>query len=688
MQDIKKKTLDFLNHIFHSYSNILFLRSTKIGVILFCLTLCNLNVFFAGLISIISLYLFIYLTNQKVSIQENIFIYNSLLWSMGMGYFFKLNFTVVLLIAIGTVFTFLMTTILNLFFNRFNVPLFSLPFALVSTCTYIASLKYTQLFSLTHYSYDTIFGIDTSNLLPSVLDSFFIACGYIFFTPNVIIGMIIFGIILFCSRILAFCAVFAFIIGLGLKSLLINDLSVLLSDYYNFNYILTGMSLGGIYFRTSIKTLLIIAVSVSITMLSIDLFVGISGNSIVFTLPFNLAVIMMIFALQINFFGKKHYKLKETPEQSLSLSAINQSRFHIDDIVVGLPIVGSAQVLQAFDGEWTHKGAWRHAYDFIRVENNKSFVNSGVDVTDYYVYGSIVVSPIEGWVVDIVDYIPDNTVGTVNSTNNWGNYVIIQSKAGFSVELSHLIPYSVKVVKGQYVAYQQEIALVGNSGYSTYPHLHMHVQLSPFIGGETYPFYLNFYLNDRGYVDFNGKLNINDNLQSIPINYTYLSKFLFALNNSYVFAVYKNDKKVEDFSVRVCRSNDSLGLTYLADNDGNKLFFKEERGVMYFYEYEFHKESYLKYIYLAMPRVILTDIDYKWVEDIPLEVSHNNWRHSLICFTTLLNFPIKFMQGEWNYKAKESIIVGLIDRTYKTKAVFNFNGLQQINYDNIYIKRV
>ena len=689
MDKQKKRFTSFISHIFISYSNIIFLKNARIGFFLFCLTLININVFFSGVLSIISLYIFVYITNQKAKIQDNIFIYNSLLWSMGVGFFFKLSPSLLLFIIVGSIFTFLITTIFNYFFVRYNIPLFSLPFALISTCTYIASLKYSQLFSLNNYSYNILWGIDSSHLFPDLITSFFVAWGYIFFIPNAIIGLVIFLVVLSCSRILAFCSIFTFIVGLSLKSLFISDFSEIMNNYYNFNYILTGLALGGIYFRVSLRMLFVTAVAVSMTMLSIDLFSGLSYSYLVFTLPFNLAVITIIFALRINHFGQYHYKVKETPEKSISLSLINQERFHIDDIVIGLPIMDEVVVLQAFDGEWTHKDDWRHAYDFVRHdENGKTFKGSGLELTDYYIYGASAVSPIEGWVVDIVDYVLDNTVGAVNKINNWGNYVIIQSRSGFCVEISHLIPYSIEVQKGQYVNYQQYIGLVGNSGYSAYPHLHVHVQESTNIGSPTSPFLINFYMSSNNRAYFNGILDVKQHLKAPEINYSLLTKYFFSLDMIYNFNVCEDNKSIGYLRMKVSRDSDSLGLGYLEDDLGSKLFFKHEKGIIYFYEYNLKKNSYLKYIYFAMPRIILSDENYNWEEKIPLEVSHSFCKRNVLSFLALFDFPIKFFRGKWYYNATSSIISGVINGENSTKISFDSNGIKEVSYNNISLKRL
>jgi murein DD-endopeptidase MepM/ murein hydrolase activator NlpD len=57
-----------------------------------------------------------------------------------------------------------------------------------------------------------------------------------------------------------------------------------------------------------------------------------------------------------------------------------------------------------------------------------------------------------------------------------GNGVVIDHGFGEFSELWHMIPGSVKVDVGDVVDWGQELGRVGNSGRSTAPHIHFHVE--------------------------------------------------------------------------------------------------------------------------------------------------------------------------------------------------------------------
>lgn len=119
----------------------------------------------------------------------------------------------------------------------------------------------------------------------------------------------------------------------------------------------------------------------------------------------------------------------------------------------------------------------KHAFDFIMVdESGKFFRTNGETVEDYYSFGQNILAPGDGKVAEAVDGLRDNKPGQLNSFNFLGNYIMIQhSSEAFSV-LGHLQQGSVLVKAGQNVRAGEMLAKCGNSGYSTDPHLHYHVQ--------------------------------------------------------------------------------------------------------------------------------------------------------------------------------------------------------------------
>ena len=121
-----------------------------------------------------------------------------------------------------------------------------------------------------------------------------------------------------------------------------------------------------------------------------------------------------------------------------------------------------------------HK-AQRHAIDIVAL-NAGGFRAAGIlpdDPKDYAIYGLSVVSPCDGAVIRVRDGLPDQPPPEADRDNPAGNHIVLAC-GGMHVELAHLQKGSVRVRTGDRLGIGQPIALVGNSGNTSEPHLHIH----------------------------------------------------------------------------------------------------------------------------------------------------------------------------------------------------------------------
>lgn len=93
------------------------------------------------------------------------------------------------------------------------------------------------------------------------------------------------------------------------------------------------------------------------------------------------------------------------------------------------------------------------------------------DLTKYAIWGAPVHSPCDGVVRVAVDGLPDRR----DEKRLAGNHVVIRCKDA-DVWLAHLQRGSVAVRPGAQVRTGQRLGLVGNSGNTTEPHLHVHAE--------------------------------------------------------------------------------------------------------------------------------------------------------------------------------------------------------------------
>lgn len=93
----------------------------------------------------------------------------------------------------------------------------------------------------------------------------------------------------------------------------------------------------------------------------------------------------------------------------------------------------------------------------------------------YAIYGAEVLAPADGEVCAAVDGEPDQVPGEIRPAFPAGNYVAIDTGSE-TVHLCHLMPGSLAVSVGDRVRIGEALGRVGNSGRSTEPHLHIHIE--------------------------------------------------------------------------------------------------------------------------------------------------------------------------------------------------------------------
>ncbi len=126
------------------------------------------------------------------------------------------------------------------------------------------------------------------------------------------------------------------------------------------------------------------------------------------------------------------------------------------------------------------------AFDFIGVnEDGEMHSGEGKTNEEYFSFGREVLAPADGNVTDVIDGVRDNVPGSMNPYSAVGNVVFIQHREHEVSMLAHLKLGSIKVKVGDKVKTGQVIGLCGNSGNSSQPHLHYHLQNTPVIQDGT-----------------------------------------------------------------------------------------------------------------------------------------------------------------------------------------------------------
>jgi hypothetical protein len=146
--------------------------------------------------------------------------------------------------------------------------------------------------------------------------------------------------------------------------------------------------------------------------------------------------------------------------------------------------------------------AQRFAIDFARVgENGRTFTGDRSRNANFHAYGAELLAVGDGRVAGVRDGIPENVPGItsravpITPDTIAGNYVRLELGDGVFALYGHLQPGSLRVTVGDRVTRGQTLGLVGNSGNSTEPHLHFHVEGSgsSMLGAEGLPYVLDVF---------------------------------------------------------------------------------------------------------------------------------------------------------------------------------------------------
>jgi murein DD-endopeptidase MepM/ murein hydrolase activator NlpD len=322
-----------------------------------------------------------------------------------------------------------------------------------------------------------------------------------------------------------------------------------------------------------------------------------------------------------------------------------------------LPFWGEWRVSQGYDGEYTHKGDWGKALDFVILdENEKTYKSKGLLCENYYCYNKPVLAPADGIVEDIVDKIDDNGIGQVNTDNNWGNTIIIRHLSGLYTQMSHLKKGSFKVSKGDFVRQGDIVAACGNSGRSPEPHLHFQVQTTPLLGAKTLFYPISYFNQNQGNCLELRQYSVprkEELISGVVINPLLKAAFNIMPDTSVSFR-YMNESAIE-VTEKWDAYTDAYNKKYLYCKATESLAYYVNDGTMfYFTAFYGDKKSLLYYFYLSAYKVYLAGTDQDEINDaLPLDtINHKRisvWLHDFIApfFTYLrVNYTLSVLSSD------------------------------------------
>ncbi|MBN1980345.1 MAG: urea transporter [Chitinivibrionales bacterium] len=669
MQLIVQRLSGYWTSFCVSYSYLTFLRSPFMGFILICLSLINPTSTILSLIAYCSDIILGKLVNiNRENKINSLYAYNSILVGLAIGFLFELSYLSVLMTIFASFLALMLSYSLStIFYTYLGLPILNIPFTITASLIYLASMRYSNMFIAKSMEYASLLDITG---LPITLSGLFKAVGILLFLPYDLVGIAILAAMFFYSRINFFLMVSGYYVGILFVAMLKGSIALAVSEVYSFNFIIISMALGGYFLIPSAKSYLIAfcGVIVSVFVLDAASIFWSSYGIPVFTFPFIVIVMLVLYVLRSSRFNYITIAFFRSPELMLEHYLNYTNRFNVLYPQPYLPFNGQWKVYQAFDDQWTHKGLWKHAIDFIMVnpDDNSSFRNMGLQLDDYYCYGQPILSPISGVVIACHDGLADNPIGLVDKENYWGNYVLIKSYLNYTVLICHLNQNSLSVKAGDTVVVGQTIANCGNSGYSPLPHIHIQCQLLPYLGVPTIPFRFTSCSADGVTLFGTRELVTGQTVKSVSVSDITMNKFMFILDETFSFEVMYNQKKHSSLTIKVVLEIDGT-YHFLESQTNSKLYFSLYEGVFSFFKYEGSSKSCLRFLYLCLPRLPLTMEQVQWTDHInPLLLGKLT---SSSTFIKSFNHTLFQCLGSYRFTAIDTIEGSITARSLRGKTM-------------------
>ncbi len=570
-----------------------------------------------------------------------------------MGYLFQPSAPAIFLAAAAGILAFLLTwTLAHILKTFLWLPVLSLPFILVSWIVHLAAFRYAGLQAAILPAHAYTIG------LPLPLEGFLRTLGLIFFLPNVWVGMVVALLLLLNSRIQFLLAIASYALGTALRGMLTGTFAYVYYDPAALNFILVALAIGGFYLLPSPRSYGLAAIATALVALlseAIGVFWAAVGLP-VHALPYNLVTLMLLYLLGMAGSRSLVRIPQASPEKTLDAELTARRRYQGSGRAIALPFTGRWSVWQGCDGAWTHQGLWRHAFDFvIRDQQGQTYSGRGAQLADYYAFQKPVLSPIRGWVVRVVNDLPDCAIGTVDADQNWGNHVVLYDERGFYVEISHFAQGSIGLKQGDRIHRGALIGRCGNSGYSPQPHIHIQAQLTPEVGSATVPFsFANLRVDDVFQTEASpAAMTV---LEAVVPDQDLSQALTFPLETQLRFRVFRKEQAI---GLLILTNRMAIDGSVYFDSGKAKLFYSRDQDGFMCHRLE-GQDPALTLMLMALPRLpLVRQTGQPWRDYLPISTVTQGLRRMVYqfgssCFPRLAS---ACYTGQWQ---SDSMLVGTI----------------------------
>ncbi|MFT5279495.1 MAG: murein DD-endopeptidase MepM/ murein hydrolase activator NlpD, partial [Bacteroidia bacterium] len=357
----------------------------------------------------------------------------------------------------------------------------------------------------------------------------------------------------------------------------------------------------------------------------------------IYSLPYNILVLLTLYVLKFRTVPKGLNHVTDqtySPERNLYKFLNRKDRFENESIFhIYLPVFGEWTISQGHDGDITHKGDWKEAFDLvIEDEKGKTYREPGSRLEDYYCYNRPVSAPQAGYVVTVEDDVEENMVGDVNLERNWGNTVVLRHGDYLFTKISHLKKGTIKVEVGDYVKKGQVLGDVGNSGRSPEPHIHFQIQSTPYVGSKTLEYPIAYYLEHaKDGLKFHAFDYPKENQVISNISVNELMKKAFGMIPGLSLNI-----KSDDVDLQWEVFTNAYNHTYIYCHETKAIaYFVNNGTLVYFTEFYGDRSTLLYKFFLCHYKVLLGYYKGVEVEDkLPVDAIYKGLKKSLLDFAS------------------------------------------------------
>ena len=669
---VKKNFPSFLSSILNSYTQIFFSNNRIFAGILIIVSFFDFWAGVSGMMAVMVTNILAYLIGfNRINIKNGYYGFNSLLVGLGLGAYYQPGTEFFIVLVFAALLTLFLTLSIEGVVGKYGLPFMSLSFLLGTWLVSIAARQFTalhvsergiyminEMFMLggqplvSSYNWITNLGLHESVRL------YFTSLGAILFQFHLFAGILIAIGLLIYSRIAFILSLVGFFSAYAYYNFIGADIHELSYNYIGFNFILTSIAIGGFFIipsKWSFLWVILLTPVISIILTSTQAIFSLFQLS-VYSLPFNVVVLIFLYSLKFRerFFNNPELVTYQqySPEKNLYAHLNYKARFGKSLFFPFiLPFWGEWKVTQSHNGNITHHGDWRHAWDFeVMDEEGLTYAGDGSRRENYYAYNKPVIAPADGYVEEIVDEVEENDIGNVDLEHNWGNTIILRHADQLYSKLSHLKKGSFRVAAGDVVKKGQMIAACGNSGRSPLPHIHFQLQGTPYIGSRTLDYPISHFIRHKsGVFELKSYESPENNVlvSNITRNSSLEKAFHFVPGRKFRFSVTSgldNEYQV-DWEVKVGAGNQPF---IYCEKTKSRAWFRNDGDIHYFTFFEGDRSGILFKFFLGAYKVMMGYYRNLLVKD---QFPANMFNNRMIGFLQDFVAPfILFTRSEYNLR--------------------------------------